>query len=77
MSISTETTTDQYSFKKGWNQIPNESIREVRVKIMEVLDINRANFYKRLNGDVEPKVSEAAAIEGVFKQYSITNIWGK
>lgn len=76
MSISKETTIDQYSFKKGWNQVPNEKLTEVREKLMEALDINRANFYKRMRGDVEPKVSEAAAIELVFKQYGITEIWG-
>ena len=77
MSISIETITDQHSFKKGWNKVPNENVREVRIKIMAALDINRANFYKRLNGEVEPKVSEARAIEGVFQQYGVTNIWGK
>ena len=34
-------------------------------------------FYNRLNGDVEPKVSEAKAIEDIFNNYGITEIWGE
>lgn len=72
----TETLTT-YSFKKGWNQVPQGKVKEVKDAIMTALDINAANFYKRLKGDVEPKVSEAAAIEGIFQSYDITEIWGE
>ena len=37
----------------------------------------KAAFYNRLNGDVEPKVSEAKAIEDIFNNYGITEIWGE
>lgn len=77
MSISTELSIDKYSFKKGWGQVPNAKMKEVRIKLMQGLDINHSNFYNRLNGITEPKVSEAAIIEEIFNQYGITEIWGK
>ncbi|MDD4593138.1 MAG: hypothetical protein PHG06_22365 [Parabacteroides sp.] len=36
----------------------------------------RAAWWQRLNGIVEPKVSEAAAIEKIFTDFGITDIWG-
>ena len=34
-------------------------------------------FYQRLNGKVEPKVTEAEAIERIFAEYGITEVWGE
>ncbi|MGL5914159.1 MAG: hypothetical protein ACRCZB_08330 [Bacteroidales bacterium] len=34
------------------------------------------SFWARLNGHVEPKVSEAEAIERIFSEYGITEVWG-
>jgi hypothetical protein len=44
---------------------------------MQALGIsNRTSWIKRLNGAVEPKVSEARAIEEIFAEYGITEVWG-
>lgn len=68
---------NSYGFKTGWEQVPQGKAAEVRDKIMEAIGITAyPNFYKRLNGEVEPKVSEAKYIESIFKQYGITKIWG-
>lgn len=68
---------EQFSFNKGWSQVKNGDISECRNKLMEVLGIKtRAAFLNRLKGDVEPKVSEVLAIESVFAEYGITDIWG-
>lgn len=67
-----------FSFKKGWNQLPQSKCSEVRSKIMDALSIKiRTSFYPRLNGEVEPKLGEAMAIEAIFQEYGITDIWGE
>lgn len=44
---------------------------------MAALDINtRMAFLNRLKGEVEPKVSEVRAIEAVFAEYGIKDVWG-
>lgn len=68
---------NSYSFKKGWSQVRQKDIEEVRNAIMEALGLTtKPAFYNRLNGDVEPKVSEAKAIEDIFNNYGIAEIWG-
>lgn len=66
-----------FSFKKGWNQLKVGETSEVRQKIMAALGLKvRSTFYYRLNGKCEPTISEAQAIEEVFKEYGITKVWG-
>lgn len=67
-----------YSFEKGWSQVKNGDILDVREKLMRALNITtRAAFYNRRKGTVEPKFSEIAAIEKVFAEYGIKNVWGR
>ena len=69
---------EQFSFSNGWAQVRNCDIRECREKLMAALGIQtRAAFLCRMKGDIEPKVSEAKAIEAVFAEYGIKNVWGK
>lgn len=71
-------TNISFSFKKGWNQLPNGVLEEARAKIMEALDLKVVtSFYPRLAGKVEPRLSEARAIESIFAEYGITDIWGE
>lgn len=68
---------NEFSFKLGFSQVKRKDSQEVRKQIMEALGLTtRASWYSRLNGDVEPKVSEARAIEEVFGEFGITNVWG-
>mgnify|MGYP007108682335 CR=1 FL=1 len=68
---------NRFSFKKGWVQVPKNKSDEVRNRIMVVLGLQARNsFYIRLRGAIEPKVSEAQAIEKIFAMYGITDIWG-
>ena len=76
MSLAT-IDKDNCSFKPGWEQLTKKQAVLVRNEIMEILNLTYDGFYKRMRGEVEPKVSEAVAIENVFKKYGITNIWGK
>lgn len=67
----------QYSFAKGWAQIPNGSAKEARQKLMAVLHITAMHsWYRRLHGGTIPRLNEKEAIEKVFSDYGVTNIWG-
>lgn len=66
-----------FSFKKGFRQVPIGKTKEVREAIMTALDIRgRMTWYNRLNGEIEPRVSEAQKIEEIFNRYNITDVWG-
>lgn len=68
----------KFSFKKGFNQVQIGQSSEVKEKLMAALSITtRASWSARLNGQIEPKVSEAQAIEKVFAEYKIKDIWGE
>jgi hypothetical protein len=69
---------EKYSFQKGYNKIQKGRVPTVRKAIMEALGfISLPAFYDRLRGDVEPKVSEAKAIEDIFAKEKIKDIWGE
>lgn len=71
-------TAKSFSFLKGYRQLPNGKLKEVRVKIMNAIGVTgEPAFYRRLRGEIEPKVSEARAIEAIFSEYGITDIWGE
>lgn len=68
----------EFSFQKGWGKVTVSQAKEVRAEIMSKLGItSNSNWLQRLKGRVEPKVSEAKAIEDVFKKNGITEIWGE
>jgi hypothetical protein len=68
---------NEFSFQKGWSQVKQGDAATVRSRLMVALNITtRMAFLDRLNGKVEPKVTEHAAIEQVFKSYGIKEIWG-
>lgn len=61
---------ENFSFLKGWSQVKNGDLAECRDKLMAALNITtRAAWGKRLKGEVEPKISEARAVEAVFAEY--------
>lgn len=67
-----------FSFMKGWNQLKVGDALVVRIKIMTALNLSsRAGFLYRLKGRCEPTVSEAQAIESIFKEYGIRDVWGE
>jgi hypothetical protein len=66
-----------YSFHKGYSQIALKDTKKIRREIMDTLGRkeNSSQWYQRLRGDVEPKISEVHAIEAIFAKYRITDIW--
>ena len=73
----TKKVIPESSFNRGWSQIPHCFRKEVRNKLMDVFGIRTVSqFYARLRGEVEPKKSQIAAIEEVFREYNISDVWG-
>lgn len=68
---------NQFSFQKGFSLVKQKDAANVRAEIMEALGITtRSSWGARLNGTVEPKVSEAQQIEAIFAKYGIKDVWG-
>lgn len=68
---------ENFAFQLGWSQVKNGDLPKVRKELMNVLGVTtRAAFLARLKGDVEPKVSQAKAVERVFAKYGVKNVWG-
>lgn len=68
---------EKFSFLRGFNQVPVSCASKVKEEILQALKLNnRVSWYQRLYGNVEPKMTEAKAIEDIFKKYEITEVWG-
>jgi len=67
----------KYSFRKGWSQVRQGDANAVREKLKEALNVyTRGGFLNRLNGKVVPLVPDKEAIDQVFAEYGITDVWG-
>ncbi len=67
----------RFPFRKGWDQVPGGKQPAIKAGIMTGLGIKtRAAWLKRLDGAVEPTVSEAQFLERLFRKHGITDIWG-
>jgi hypothetical protein len=52
-------------------------IEPVKNEIMAALHIaTNASYCRRRKGEIEPKISEARAIEEIFAKRGITDVWG-
>lgn len=71
---------NSFSFRKGFEQVRQKDVKDVREKLTKVIGIklnNRMSWSKWLNGKVEPKVTQKEAIEKVFAEYGIKEVWGE
>jgi len=67
----------EFGFERGWSQLKLKDYKTVKRKIMHALNLNNElSFRQRRSGVIEPKISEAKAIEEIFAEYGITDIWG-
>ena len=66
-------------FNAGFQQLRQMDVPEATKELFEALGINnRESWRSYLSGKIEPKASQAVAVELVFAKYGITeNIWGK
>ena len=68
---------NEFSFQKGWYQVPQGKAAEVRKKIAVALGITtRMAFLHRMNGKVSHTPAEQEVIERIFSEYNITDVWG-
>jgi hypothetical protein len=76
--ISQKMSKTEFSFKKGFDQVPVGKVPELRANLMKALDIKSyPAWLRRLRGEVDPKASEIRAVEEVFSTYGIKKIWGE
>lgn len=65
-------------FALGYRQLRVMDVKNAKQDLWAALGINnRVSFAAYRDGSVEPKASQAAAVEAVFHKYGITDIWGK
>lgn len=83
MYISKKTTdkilTKECSFIRGYKQLTVEQQTEFEIRAMELLDYGSLlTFRKRLLGNWQKMHRKVAmqAIEDLFKDYGITDVWG-
>lgn len=68
---------EEFSFLRGWSQVKNFQMQQVKNEILDALGLKtRVSWYQRLYGNIEPRITEARAIEAVFAKYGIKDIWG-
>lgn len=77
MVVITENKKKYRGFLNGLNQLRVCDYKEAVVELKAALGINNRNsFYAYRDGKIEPKATQAEAVEGVFNKYGITaNIW--
>jgi glycyl-tRNA synthetase (class II) len=68
---------EKRAFQKGWMQVPQGLAATVRAKITFALGITtKQAFRDRLNGRVSHSDADIWAIEKIFNEIGITEIWG-
>ena len=68
---------NEYSFQKGWFQVRQGESAAVRVRLQAALDaFTRQAFRDRLKGMVNHTAEQREAIERIFAEYGITDVWG-
>lgn len=66
-------------FWRGYGQVQQKDVLKIRTKLFKALGLSMSspmNFSHYLTGKYEPKASAAQAIEAVFAEYGITDVWG-
>ena len=67
----------EYSFKRGWSQRRMIDAEEMKAKLMAACNVTTdVSFNNRMYGYIIPKADEYKAIEKVFAEYGITEVWG-
>ena len=69
----------QEGFNAGFMQLRQIDVEAATKELWQALGINNRNTFAAYKfGRIEPKASQAVAVELVFRKYGVTtNIWGK
>ena len=77
ISGKVEPGREQFAFVRGMNRVPAMNVVQCKNEICSAMGWNnRTSYYKHLYGEIEPRVSEAQAIEQIFAKYGVTDVWG-
>ena len=78
MIVLSDSKNKYRGFLNGLNQLQVGVYKDAISELKAALGINNRNsFYAYRDGKIEPKATQAEAVEGVFNKYGITtNIWG-
>ena len=72
----TTASINQYSFRFAYDSLPRNKQPEARKKIKEIFGIiSDQQLYKRIDGDIEPKISEAQEVMRYFSSFGIKISW--
>lgn len=72
-----EIIKNENSFKRGYLKVPKGLLNQVKQEIMDVLEVNsKSAWFVKIDGRTTLKQIEKDAIEKIFAQYNITDIWG-
>lgn len=67
---------EKFGFKTAFTKLPGDIQPVVKEKIMSALGVTtRDSWSRRMRGLTEPKVTEAAAVEQIFKEYGAVKVW--
>lgn len=67
---------EKIGFLNGLGQVQEKDSANVRTELMAALGVaSRMSLSNYSRGLIEPKVSQANAVELVFNKYGITEIW--
>jgi len=65
------------AFQNGFMQVRQRDVSAVRKKIKSILRLGSdPAMWNRINGIVSHTPAERAAIEAIFAEYGITDVWG-
>lgn len=78
MIVLSDSKNKYRGFLNGLNQLQVGVYKDAVADLKLALGINNRNsFYAYRDGKIEPKATQAEAVEGVFNKYGVTtNIWG-
>jgi len=70
-------TNNENSFHRGWEQLRVKDVGIVRTKLRAALEVTTIQGFKdRLFGRVLFDVLQRKAVEDIFAEYGITDVWG-
>lgn len=72
-------STSECSFLRGYNQLSHKQKLEFEFRVTQMLNYtSQSTFRKRLVGDWPKSHRDIAmkAVENLFKEYGITDVWG-
>jgi len=74
--VTAITDMKKIGFLKGLGQVQEKDSSYIRIELMAALGVaSRMSLSNYSRGLIEPKVSQANAVEQVFNRYGITEIW--